>query len=225
MKKIVSLSAALVLVLSAFAGCGDSEKEKTTSSASDNTTVAATTEADTENENRNKSDKKAEAADFVGKWQCDEIIANGQSTDNLMGVDAYALFQIELNEDNTGSFLSFLYSGFFGEDEPLKLTWEVNGSDSVSVALAEEEIEKMKEQAGEGVSFEAEEEMMTLRMDGDRLIIEEDEDEEGFQICLSKVDEFTPIPEDMEMSFDFEGEFNAEIEAEDGSINIETSAG
>lgn len=218
MKKIVSLSAALVLVLSAFTGCGDSEKEKTKSSASDTTTAAATTEADT----KDKAGDKAEAADFVGKWQCDEIVSDGESTNNLMGVDAYALYQIELSEDNTGSFFSFLYSGFFGEDGPLKLKWEVNGSDSVSVSLADEEIEKLKAQAGEGVTFEANEEMMTLKKDDNRLIIADEEEEEGFMIYLSKVDEFTPIPEDMELSFG--GEFNTEIEAEDGSVSIEASS-
>lgn len=223
MKKIVSLSAALVLVLSAFAGCGDAEKEKTKSEATDTTTVAATTEDDTESKSDSNEGTKAEAADFVGKWQCDEIVADGESTNNLFGVDAYALYQIELSEDNTGSFLSFLYSGFLGDGEPLKITWEVNGSDSVSVALADEEIEKIKEQAGEGVTFEASEEMMTLRKDGDRLVIAE-EDEEDFKICLSKVDDFTPIPEDMEMSFDFSGEFDAEIGAEDESVSIEASA-
>lgn len=220
MKKIVSLSAALVLVLSAFAGCGDSEKEKTKSSASDTTTAAATTEADTKDKDGDKDGDKAEAADFVGKWQCDEIVSDGESTNNLMGVDAYALYQIELSEDNTGSFFSFLYSGFFGEDGPLKLKWEVNGSDSVSVSLADEEIEKLKAQAGEGVTFEAEEEMMTLKKDGDRLIIADEEEEEGFMIYLSKVDEFTPIPEDMELSFG--GEFNTDIEIEDENIEIST---
>ena len=61
---------------------------------------------------------------------------------------------------------------------------------------------------------------MALKKDGDRLIIADEEEEEGFMIYLSKVDEFTPIPEDMELSFG--GEFNTEIESEDENIEIST---
>lgn len=225
MKKIICLSTALLCMLSAFAGCGDTSEEKTssaTSSVSDTTTdadttttdTAETTEAATTGKKENgKTGSTAEAADFIGKWQCDEIISDGNSSDNFLGVDAYALYQLELSEDGTGTLFSFLYAGFLGDEEPLKLTWEADGSDSVNVTIDVSQFEDFAAAYDDSdLSVETESEAMTLRKDGDRLVIAEDEDDTGFMIYLSKVDKFTPIPEDMEMSLDFGGEFATDFE-------------
>ncbi|MBR6968345.1 MAG: hypothetical protein IKH78_07385 [Ruminococcus sp.] len=237
MKKIICLSTALLCMLSAFAGCGDTSKEKTssaTSSVSDTTTdadtattdTAGTTEAATTGKKENgKTGSTAEAADFIGKWQCDEIIADGKSSDNLLGVDAYALYQLELNEDGTGTLFSFLYSGFLGDDEPLRLTWEAEGSDSVNVTIDESQFEGFAaDDDDDDFSVETETETMKLRKDGDRLVIAEDEEDTGFMIYLSKVDKFTPIPEDMEMSLDFGGEFATDFEFSDEDFGSASKA-
>ena len=218
-------------MLSAFAGCGDTKENTSDSSATssstttssakatEDTTTDAAAEATTEKKDDKKSGSSAEAADFIGKWQCDEIVIDGKSSDNLYGADAFALYQIELNEDNTGSFFSFLISGFLDSDDPIKLTWDTKGSDSVELTVKASDIEGFTSEEDE----EDEADTMTLTKEGNRLVLDDGEDSENFKIYLSKVDKFTPIPEDMEMSFGFDGEFSTDFELTEDDLNPASS--
>lgn len=209
MKKVLSLTAALICLTAVLTGCSGDKKESTTK---DDTTTAATTEATT---TATTAEKNGEAADFIGKWQCEELVLDGEKYDNLWGADAYAIYQIEINEDNTGSFFSFLYAGFLGDDEPFDITWEQKDENSIIVTVVDPEEETTGEAEDDG--FDTETETMILTKEGDKLVLDMSDDTSDDKAYLVKVDSFTPIPDDMEMSLDFssEGEFDFESDSSD----------
>ena len=209
MKKVLSLTAALICLTAVLTGCSGDKKESTTK---DDTTTAATTEATT---TATTAEKNGEAADFIGKWQCEELVLDGEKYDNLWGADAYAIYQIEINEDNTGSFFSFLYAGFLGDDEPFDITWEQKDENSIIVTVVDPEEETTGEAEDDG--FDTETETMILTKEGDKLVLDMSDDTSDDKAYLVKVDSFTPIPDDMEMSLDFstEGDFDFESDSSD----------
>lgn len=81
MKKIISLSAALMLCAS-MSGCGKNEE----------------------------STSEAAASKYEGKWQCSEFSIDGESLDTVFGCKPSDLFLIELFDDNKGTFASVLFS-------------------------------------------------------------------------------------------------------------------
>ncbi len=82
MKKIISLSAALIMVSAFAAGCG---------------------------KNSSSSSSEKEKSKFEGKWQCTGITEGNDVMTDIMGTDASALFQIELFDENKGKFFSFIF--------------------------------------------------------------------------------------------------------------------
>ncbi len=171
MKKIISLSAALVLCASLASGCGKDKKDS--------------------------SEKKA--SKYEGKWQCSEIVSGDKTETSVFGVDASALFQIELKEYNKGTFLSFLFSE---ENKPEDIEWE------------EKEDNKITLTGGPLADINEE---FVLEYKDDKLVLDmsDEEDEEKSYANLVKVDEFTAIPDDAEMSLDFSGEANADFELDE----------
>lgn len=210
MKKVLSLTAALFCLTAVLTGCSSGKKESTPKD--DTTTAVADTEATT---TATTAENKGEAADFIGKWQCEELVLDGEKYDNLWGADAYAIYQIELKEDNTGSFFSFLYAGFLGDDEPFDITWEQKDENSIIVTVVDPEEGTTGED--EDDDFDTETESMTLIKEGDKLIVDMSDDTSDDKAYLVKVDSFTPIPDDMEMSLDFstEGDFDIETDSSD----------
>lgn len=95
MKKIISLSAALLLCTSFAVGCG---KDKSSSSEAEKA--------------KNK---------YEGKWQCSEIVIGDESYDNLLGADAAIIYQIELSADNKGTYKTFLS---LDSDKALDIEWK-----------------------------------------------------------------------------------------------------
>lgn len=179
MKKLICSSLALVCILSSMVGCGDT-KEK--DAKEETTTVAA-----------------AEAADSaaVGKWQCSKLVLDGEEMDSLYGVDAYALFQIELKDDNKGTFYSFLYSE---DGKPQDIEWEEKDG---KVQLISKEV------------FDEDE--VFLENEGGKMILNlsEEGDEMENKATLEKVDGFKEIPDDMEMKFDIDTEAEADFDSDE----------
>ena len=211
MKRLFCLSTALVCLCACLVGCGSAKEDSKDKGSDTKTTAEATTAAPAKSDNA-----------FVGKWQCKELEMEGQKYDNLWGADAFTIFQIEINEDNTGSFFSFLYSGFLGSDEPMDITWEKKDDDSIEITVSEPEEESTTTE--DGTSIEMETETMTLKKDGDMLILDLSDDMSSFKAFLEKVDSFTPIPEDTEMSLDFSTEGDIDFEADLTTAPAETTA-
>lgn len=195
MKKIVCLSAVIVFLSAALVSCG-AKKETTSDAKASNAYSDATSEA--------TAAEKTEVSDFTGKWQCKNITIDGTTEDNLWGADAFTLFQIELGEENKGTFLSFLFSE---GDTPDDITWELK--DDGSVVLK-----------GESEIFADDDFIITK--DGDGLILDLSDEMSEFKAALEKVDEFKEIPEDTGISFSFsgeaEGEWNIELDGSDVSV-------
>ncbi|MCR4795496.1 MAG: hypothetical protein K5898_10095 [Ruminococcus sp.] len=209
MKRLFCLSTALVCLCACLVGCGSAKKDSKDKSSDTKTTAEATTSAPAKSDNA-----------FVGKWQCKELEMDGEKSDKLWGADAFTIFQIEINEDNTGSFHSFLFSGFLGSDEPMDITWKKKDDNSIEFTVVEPEEESTTTE--NGASFEIETETMTLKKDGDMLILDLSDDTSSFNAFLEKVDSFTPIPEDTEMSLDFSTEGDITFDTESAETTAKT---
>ena len=216
MKRLLCLSAAIVCLTSCLVGCGSKDDSKSDSSAKTSTSDSAS---------KDKKDKK-EQNKFIGKWECKEIEMNGEKTDNFLGADAFALFQLDIQEGGKGSVTSFLLSMFSEDVTPFDIKWEKAGDDAIRIEVIEpEETETTTSESG--VTFESETSVLLLKKDGSDYILasEDEEEDDGSKIYLVKVDEFTPIPEDMEMSLDFStgGSVDFDGEVDFGETDIETT--
>ena len=125
--------------------------------------------------------------DFMGKWECNEVVMNGESTDNLYGAPAYSLFRIELDDNSSGTFDSLFVSGLLNDGKPLDMSWKKSDKNSVDC--------KITDNAG----LNDEPPTYTFTMDDGKLILDMSEDGYEFKAYLKKVDEFTPIPDDTSM--------------------------
>ena len=127
--------------------------------------------------------KKEKKDDFLGKWECEKIVMGGEEMDNFFGVDAYAIYQIELKEGNKGT----VDSAFSTEGKPVDLTWEKQ--DDGKIKLVNDE------------AFDGEEAI--LEKSGSKMIMSvADEDEssedgkgEEVKMYFVKVDSFKEMPE------------------------------
>lgn len=200
MKKLICSSLALVCILSSMVGCGDTKekdaKEETTTVAE--TTAEATTEA-AETTTESGKAESIDSKDAVGKWQCSKLILDGQEMDSLYGVDAYALFQIELKDDNKGTFYSFIFNE---ENKPEDIEWENKDG---KIQLISKEV------------FDEDE--VFLENEGGKMILNLSEEGDTMQneAVLEKVDDFKEIPEDMEMKIDLETEAEADFDLEEAA--------
>ena len=113
----------------------------------------------------------ADPTAFLGKWECEKMIIDGEEATDLMGIPLYAAFQLEIKDDNTAVMGEALAESS-GTSETLKYTWGM---------VSETELEIVDENGS----------AMLLTIDGDYII----GTEEGFdeEIYLVKVDEFTPF--------------------------------
>ncbi|MBR3281948.1 MAG: hypothetical protein IKI56_01475 [Ruminococcus sp.] len=104
MKKIISLSAALIMVSAFAAGCG---------------------------KNSSSSSSEKEKSKFEGKWQCTGITEGNDVMTDIMGTDASALFQIELFDENKGKFFSFIFGE---SEEPEDIKWEETEENKIQLS-------------------------------------------------------------------------------------------
>lgn len=69
------------------------------------------------------SPKTAEENDFVGKWECTCMVADGAAYDSIFGVPLYAMFHVELKDDHTG-FIASIDDPTSDSSETTDFTWE-----------------------------------------------------------------------------------------------------
>lgn len=167
--------------------------------ASCNVKFKVTKDYDSDGKNSKKS-----VSDYVGKWECSEIETDGEKTDNLWGADVNTLFQVELMESNKGTFFSFLTT--LVQPEPFDLTWEDKGNGEIIMNIDQADSD----------------EPLTMTYKNGRMIMDQSDEYSSFIAYLDKVDKFTPLSEDTEMSFSFSGDSEASFSfTDDGDIEIE----
>ena len=206
MKKLLALLMACATMTCAFASCGDEKADG--SSTSDESSVSESSADKTETDNQEESDEETteetsedesvsdgETTDdtekttyqfledvdstvFVGKWECEKLVVEGEEMTDFMGMPLYAVYQIEIKEDGTavmGESLNEI------SDAEVSMTYEWGVISDTEMAIVNDD--------GDAMYF---------TFDGTYIIgTEEGYDE---QIYFIKVDEFTP--------FDFEAFMN-----------------
>lgn len=152
------------------------------------------------------SAKKEKKDDFIGKWECEKIVMGGEETDNFFGVDAYALYQIELKEGNKGTVDSL----FNNDGEVIDIEWKKQKDGKVKIAKND--------------AFDGEEAI--LEKDGGKLLMsmvydeeEEVSEDEEVKMYFVKVDEFKEMPENPfgDLSSDDDSDFSFDDEDEDAT--------
>lgn len=141
----------------------------------------------------------ADATAFIGKWECEKMVVEGEEMTDFMGIPVYAMFQLEIKDDNTASMAENM-AEYNDTEEGMTYTWGM---------VSETEIEISNETGA-----------MLLTMEGDKLVgTEEGYDE---QIYFAKVDEFTPFDfEEFMNSFELGEETTGDTEtASDSETEI-----
>lgn len=183
MKKLIALLIACTSVTCMFASCSDEEKESSVSSESsvseESSEEETTTEETAVSEDAEEIEILTESeihkyidADptvFLGKWECEKIVVDGEEMADLMGMPIYASYQYDIMEDGTAG-LSESLMAIMTEADAVEYTWGL---------ISEEEIEI----AGNNGS------VIQFTLDGDRLVSKMSE--QNTEVYLKKVDEFT----------------------------------
>lgn len=137
----------------------------------------------------------ADKTPFVGKWQGEKVEFEGETVTDVMGLPVSVLYQFDIREDGTVALGEGLLS-IIGEAP--SFTWGVISEDEIEIVnLAEEDV-------------------TVLKLDGDKLVGEED----GEVSYLAKVDEFEAF--DMES---FMNSFSFDDESDETSDTSETPDG
>ncbi len=183
MKKLIALLIVCTSLMCMFASCSDEEKESSVSgessvseeSAEEETTTEETAVSEdaeeiellTEPETHEYID--ADPTAFIGKWECEKIVADGEEMTDLMGIPIYASYQYDIMDDGTAG-LSESLMAIMTEADAIEYTWGL---------ISEEEIEI----AGSDGS------VIQFTLDGDYLVSKMSD--QNTEVYLKKVDEFT----------------------------------
>ncbi|MDE5620057.1 MAG: hypothetical protein K2I80_06000 [Ruminococcus sp.] len=184
MKKLLAVLTACMAVTCIFSSCGDEKKDDSSVSESSSVSVRDEAESTTETVTEELSEEETEYASeeittheyidadatvFLGKWECEKILVDGEAIDDLMGMPVYISYQYDIMEDGTAG-LSESLMAIATEDDMLDYTWGLISENEIEIVGAN----------GSVIQF---------KLDGDYLISSENNTE----IYLKKVDEFTPF--------------------------------
>lgn len=212
MKKLLALLMACATMTFAFASCGndegsESESESSISESSEEETTEETTEEVTEEDTTEETTEEdtdaeeettegvekptfefiedADKTAFLGKWECEKLVVEGEEMTDLMGIPLYAVYQLEIKEDGTaimGESLNEL------SDAEVSMIYEWGVISDNEIAVINDDGDSM-----------------VFTLEGEYMVGTEDGYDE--QIYFVNVDDFTP--------FDFEsfmGEFQEGLE-------------
>ncbi|MBD5159385.1 MAG: hypothetical protein HDT23_03990 [Ruminococcus sp.] len=140
-----------------------------------------------------------DSSDFVGKWECEKLVVEGEEMTDFMGMPLYAVYQLDIKEDGT-AIMGESLNDISDAEVSMTYEWGVVGDNEIAIV----------NDTGDTMRFE---------YDGTYII----GSEEGYdeQIYFVKVEEFTP--------FDFEAFMNEfqegldDIEIDDSVFDGEVS--
>ncbi|MDE5584111.1 MAG: hypothetical protein K2J08_10460 [Ruminococcus sp.] len=191
MKKLLALLVACTAITCSFASCGEKEEDSASDSLviSDESSEESSEEEETTEESTEEIEEDTTEAvekttyqyiedgdptPFLGKWECEKMVIDGNEMTELMGIPVYVVFQLEIKDDFT-AVMAESATEMIDAESAITYTWGI---------ISDTEIEIVNETG----------DSMLLTLDGDYLVGTEEGYEE--QIYLTNVDEFTPF--DME---------------------------
>lgn len=156
MKKLISLSMATLMLAGCMVGCGKKD--------------------DDDKEKKNK---------FIGKWECDDLLVDGDSSTKdlvtgMLGMPLNVLIQITIEEDGKAEMSSPLFELEEAEGTEMEVSWKELDDNKMELKVA----------------ADGEEEVLEFEYKDDKLVSVTEEDGEVTEMYLVKVDEFTEF--DME---------------------------
>ncbi len=178
-EKALGLSMAVLMITSCAVGCGDKDSS---------------------------SDSKSSKDKYVGKWECEKMVVEGQEMTEFFGIPLASVMQFEFKDDGTCSVMEEMTGD---EDEPATGKWEADG-DKVTLT-----VESTEEDA------DGEDESMEFEYKDGKLVATEEEDGQTAEIYLVKVDEFTTFDaEALADSFSFDDD-SGDFDIDDSDIDWE----
>ena len=156
MKKLISLSMATLMLVGCMVGCGKKD--------------------DDDKEKKNK---------FIGKWECDDLLVDGDSSTKdlvtgMLGMPLNVLIQITIEEDGKAEMSSPLFELEEAESTEMEVSWKELDDNKMELKVA----------------ADGEEEVLEFEYKDDKLVSVMEEDGSVTEMYLVKVDEFTEF--DME---------------------------
>lgn len=156
MKKLISLSMATLMLAGCMVGCGKKD--------------------DDDKEKKNK---------FIGKWECDDLLVDGDSSTKdlvtgMLGMPLNVLIQITIEEDGKAEMSSPLFELEEAEGTEMEVSWKELDDNKMELKVA----------------ADGEEEVLEFEYKDDKLVSVMEEDGSVTEMYLVKVDEFTEF--DME---------------------------
>lgn len=115
----------------------------------------------------------ADMTAFVGKWECEKIVVEGEEATDLMGIPLYAVYQLEVKDDGTAVMGESL-NDISESEEDVSMTCEWGVVSDTEMAIINE--------TGNYTLF---------TLDGDYLVLSEAGYDE--QMYFKYVEEFTPF--------------------------------
>ncbi|MDE5771051.1 MAG: hypothetical protein K2I06_05400 [Ruminococcus sp.] len=182
MKKLIVVLTACMALTCIFSSCGDEKKEDSSVSESSSDSVQNETETLSETEEPTAEDEEkentlheylddADPTAFLGKWECDKILVDGEEISDIMGMPLYSLYQYDIIEGGTVGL----------SDSLIAITTEEDNIDYKWGLISENEIEIVGDNGS----------VIQFTLDGDYLV--NISSESNTEIYLKKVDEFTPF--------------------------------
>lgn len=178
----------------------ETTEEETTEAETESDTAETETEAETTAVEKVTYEyiEDADKTPFLGKWECERLIIEGEELTDLMGIPLYAVFQLEIKEDGT-AMMAEAVAELSDSEEAVTYTWGVVSDTEIAI----------------------------VNTNGDSMLLTLEEDylvgtEEGYdeQLYLAKVDDFTPFDFESFMNdFQLDGTEDAEI-ASDASEGV-----
>jgi len=117
---------------------------------------------------------------YIGKWEATEMMMDGTSYKDMMGVPLSALFSFEIKKDGKVEWRSAVNNQIIqNANENLDITWKETEDNVIEIRVSD-------------LTDKKPDNTMDLTYRDGKLVIEE----EGSYINISKVDEFTEIDPD-----------------------------
>ena len=142
MKKLLTALTSSLLIAVCLASCSNTSDIKITDDknnvqSEENSTNQQSTEADEEVTESAKFDftpDEAKEEDFVGKWECHDVLLDEGLSDVMNGIPAKYVIQITINADHTASAAP----GIEGETSKAEFEWTFRDNKFIPIVEGEE---------------------------------------------------------------------------------------
>ena len=117
----------------------EKKESETTTESVESSTKSETEKVKTSAPKNEKSEittheyiRNADPTAFLGKWECEKAVIDGEEMTDIGGIPVYAVFQLDIKEDNTASMADNM-AEYSSTEESLTYTWEMVSETEIGI--------------------------------------------------------------------------------------------